>query len=98
MHASVPAGPDAVMDVEPLAMAISDFFVRRSDYFNPALPNRLNILFSACPACDPDVAINDLGFRAIRVPVRPFRRSRRDDGAVTGVLSAGRGCSGTGLR
>ena len=61
-------GPDAVMDVEPLAMAISDFFVRRSDYINPALPNRLNILFSACPACDPDVAINDLGFRAIRVP------------------------------
>lgn len=58
--------PDAVMDVEPIARAISDFFVRRSDYINPALPNRLNILFSACPDCDPDVVINDLGFRAVR--------------------------------
>ncbi|MHB1606912.1 MAG: FAD-dependent oxidoreductase [Leptospirales bacterium] len=58
--------PGAVMDVEPIARAISDFFVRRSDYINPALPNRLNILFSACPDCDPDVVINDLGFRAVK--------------------------------
>ncbi|MHB1287507.1 MAG: FAD-dependent oxidoreductase [Leptospirales bacterium] len=63
-HGAVSA--NAVMDVQPIARAISDFFVRRSDYINSGLPNRLNILFSACPDCDPDVMINDLGFRAVK--------------------------------
>ena len=57
--------PDSLLDVAPLAHAISDYFVHRSDIINPGLPNRLNIVFSACPECDADVYINDIGFRAI---------------------------------
>ena len=63
-----PVSPDALMDVSPIARAISDYFVQRSDMINPGLPNRLNILFSACPLCDPDVWINDIGFRVVPAP------------------------------
>ena len=65
-HGSV--SPDALMDVGPIARSISDYFVQRSDMINPGLPNRLNILFSACPLCDPDVWINDIGFRVVPAP------------------------------
>ena len=63
-----PVSPDALMDVGPIALAISDYFVQRSDLINQGLPNRLNILFSSCPLCDPDVWINDIGFRVVPSP------------------------------
>lgn len=60
--------PEARGDVLPIARRVSDYFVQRSDLINPGLPNRLNIVFSACPECDPDVWINDIGFRAVSGP------------------------------
>ena len=53
---------EGVLDVQPWAAAITDYFVRRSDLINPTMPNRLNIYFSGCPACNADAIINDIAF------------------------------------
>ena len=70
-HGSV--NPDALADVLPVARMVSDYFVQRSDLINTGLPNRLNIVFSACPECDPDVWINDIGFRVVHDPQKSGR-------------------------
>lgn len=54
--------PEGKIDVQPWAARITDYFVKRSDLINPAMPNRLNIYFAACDACAPHAAINDIGF------------------------------------
>jgi nitrite reductase (NADH) large subunit len=54
--------PEGKVDVQPWAERITDYFVKRSDLINPAMPNRLNISFAACAECAPDAAINDIGF------------------------------------
>lgn len=54
--------PDGLFDVQPWAQRITDYFVRRSDLINPAMPNRLNVYFAGCPECAPDAVINDIGF------------------------------------
>ena len=56
--------PEGLVDVQPWAAAITDYFVRRSDLINPTMPNRLNIYFAACPSCAPDAVINDIAFVA----------------------------------
>jgi len=57
---------EGVLDVQPWAKAISDYFIERSDLINPTMPNRLNIYFSACRDCNADAVINDIGFVAAR--------------------------------
>jgi len=59
-HGSV--SPDAPIDMQPWAKAVTEHFVERSDLINPTLPNRLNIFFGGCTACAPEAQINDLGF------------------------------------
>lgn len=56
----------SLLDVEPWAKSISDYFVKRSDLINPKMPNRLNIYFAGCPECAPEAQINDIAF----VPVQ----------------------------
>jgi nitrite reductase (NADH) large subunit len=58
--------PDSPFDVQPIAKAITDHFIDRSDLINPTMPNRLNIYFAGCGPCASESRINDLGF----VPVR----------------------------
>ena len=57
--------PDGLFDVQPWAQRITDYFVKRSDLINPAMPNRLNVYFAGCPECAPDAEINDIGFVAV---------------------------------
>jgi sulfite reductase beta subunit-like hemoprotein len=45
-HGGVAA--DGLVDVRPWAKEVSDYFVKRSDLINPAMPNRLNIYFAGC--------------------------------------------------
>ena len=54
--------PGGMIDVQPWADRITDYFVKRSELINPAMPNRLNIYFAACRECAPNAAINDIGF------------------------------------
>ena len=54
--------PEGKIDAQPWAARITDYFVKRSDLINPAMPNRLNIYFAACAACAPHATINDIGF------------------------------------
>jgi nitrite reductase (NADH) large subunit len=63
-----PISPEALIDAGPWASAISDYFVKRSDLINPAMPNRLNIYFAGCPDCATHAQINDIGFAAIHAP------------------------------
>jgi nitrite reductase (NADH) large subunit len=67
--------PEGTVDVQPWAARITDYFVRRSDLINPAMPNRLNVYFAACSECAPHAVINDIGFVAVDRPVegRPSR-------------------------
>lgn len=60
--------PDALMDVQPWADAISAYFLARSAQINPVMPSRLNLYFAGCPDCAPDAQINDIGFVAVRQP------------------------------
>lgn len=60
--------PEGVLDVQPWAAAIADYFVKRSDWINPTMPNRLNIFFAGCLECAPHARINDIGFVAVRRP------------------------------
>lgn len=57
---------EGILDVQPWAEAISTYFIERSDLINPAMPNRLNIYFSGCRACNADAVINDIGFVAVK--------------------------------
>jgi len=59
-HSTVSA--DSLIDVQPLAKAVTDYYVERSDLINPAMPNRLNVYFGGCAACAPEAQINDIGF------------------------------------
>lgn len=59
-HGSV--APDGLLDVQPWAEKITDYFVKRSDLLNPTMPNRLNVYFAGCAECAPDAMINDIGF------------------------------------
>jgi nitrite reductase [NAD(P)H] large subunit len=61
-----PISPEALIDAGPWAAAISDYFVKRSDLINPAMPNRLNIYFAGCPDCATHAQINDIGFAAVK--------------------------------
>ncbi len=56
---------EGVIDVQPWAKLVSDYFVERSDRINPTMPSRLNISFAACQKCASDAAINDIGFVAV---------------------------------
>ncbi|MGB3942492.1 MAG: FAD-dependent oxidoreductase [Candidatus Manganitrophaceae bacterium] len=58
--------PDGLIDVQPWARSITDYFVRRSDLINPTMPNRLNVFFAACAECAPEAEINDIGFVVVR--------------------------------
>lgn len=60
--------PASVMDVGPWAKAISDFFVSRSEYINPTMPNRLNVFFAGCSDCATHAQINDIAFVAVAAP------------------------------
>jgi sulfite reductase beta subunit-like hemoprotein/bacterioferritin-associated ferredoxin len=60
--------PDALIDAQPWAKAVADYFVKRSDLINPAMPNRLNIYFAGCADCATHAQINDIGFAALRHP------------------------------
>lgn len=63
-HGSI--APDGVIDVQPWAQRISDYFIKRSDLMNPTMPNRLNINFSGCGVCAADAAINDIALVAVK--------------------------------
>lgn len=58
--------PSALIDAQPWANAISDYFLARSDLINPAMPNRLNIYVAGCPECEPHAVINDIGLVAVK--------------------------------
>ncbi|MEW6325049.1 MAG: FAD-dependent oxidoreductase [Nitrospirota bacterium] len=58
--------PHALIDAQPWAKAVTDYFVTRSDLINPAMPNRLNIYFAGCADCAAHAQINDIGFAAVR--------------------------------
>ncbi len=57
---------DGLLDVQPFVQAISDYFIARSDWINPMMPNRLNVYFSGCESCASEAMINDIGFAAVR--------------------------------
>ncbi|MFQ5597870.1 MAG: FAD-dependent oxidoreductase [Nitrospiria bacterium] len=57
---------DGIVDVQPIAKHMSDYFIARSDLINPKMPNRLNLFFSGCEGCAADAKINDIGFAAVR--------------------------------
>ncbi len=57
---------DGVIDVQPWAEQMSDYFIKRSDLMNPTMPNRINIDFSGCGVCAADAQINDIGFVAVK--------------------------------
>ncbi|MFQ5779671.1 MAG: nitrite/sulfite reductase [Nitrospiria bacterium] len=57
---------DGVIDVQSWAKRITDYFIKRSDLINPAMPNRLNVTFSGCGACAADAMINDIAFVAVK--------------------------------
>ncbi|HLB01563.1 MAG TPA: FAD-dependent oxidoreductase [Nitrospiria bacterium] len=59
---------DSLIDVQPWAKAVSDYFIKRSDLINPTMPNRLNIYFAGCAECAPHAQINDIGFVAVKRP------------------------------
>jgi len=61
-----PIAPDGIIDVQPMAREISNYFIKRSDLINPTMPNRLNINFSACGDCAADAMINDIAFVAVK--------------------------------
>ncbi len=56
----------SLMDVQPWAKGVNDYFLKRSDLINPTMPNRLNIYFAGCAECSSHAQINDIGF----VPVK----------------------------
>ena len=60
--------PTSATDVRPWAKAISDYFVSRSAWINPAMPNRLNIYFAGCVACAAHAPVNDIGWVAVNDP------------------------------
>ncbi len=57
--------PEGLLDVQPWAAQVSDYYVAQSALLNPAMPNRFNVYFSSCPECNPSAALNDIGFVAI---------------------------------
>lgn len=65
-HAAI--SPTSVLDVRPWAKAISDYFVSRSAWINPAMPNRLNIFFAGCADCAAHAPVNDIGLVAVNDP------------------------------
>ncbi|MBI1955331.1 MAG: (2Fe-2S)-binding protein [Acidobacteria bacterium] len=60
--------PTSATDVRPWAKAISDYFVSRSAWINPAMPNRLNIFFAGCADCAAYAPVNDIGWVAVNDP------------------------------
>ena len=56
----------SLIDVQPWAKAISDYFLKRSDLINPTMPNRLNIYLAGCDGCAPHAQINDIGLVAVK--------------------------------
>ena len=60
--------PASAADVRPWAKAVSDYFVSRSAWINPAMPNRLNIYFAGCADCAAHAQVNDIGFVAVDDP------------------------------
>jgi len=80
--------PDGLFDVQPWAQRITDYFVKRSDLINPAMPNRLNIYFAGCQQCAPDAVINDIGFVAAERRTEDGRRSLGFELWVGGSLGA----------
>jgi len=65
-HAAI--SPTSATDVRPWANAISDYFVSRSAWINPAMPNRLNIFFAGCADCAAHAPVNDIGWVAVNDP------------------------------
>lgn len=65
-HAAISLASAA--DVRPWAKAISDYFVSRSVWINPAMPNRLNIFFAGCADCAAHASVNDIGWVAVTGP------------------------------
>jgi sulfite reductase beta subunit-like hemoprotein len=63
-HGAITA--DGMIDAQPWAQQISDYFIKRSDLMNPTMPNRINIDFSGCGICAADAQINDIGFVAVK--------------------------------
>ena len=57
--------PSSLIDAQPWAKAVTDYFVKRSDLINPTMPNRLNIYFAGCADCATHAQINDIGFAAV---------------------------------
>src|SRR3990172_6966641 len=66
-HAAISSS--SVMDVRPWAKAISDYFVSRSAWINPAMPNRINIFFSGCSECAAHAPVNEIGLVAVKSPL-----------------------------
>jgi nitrite reductase (NADH) large subunit len=58
----------SLMDVQPWAKGVHDYFLKRSDLINPTMPNRLNIYFAGCAECAPHAQMNDIGFVAVKRP------------------------------
>ncbi len=58
----------SLMDVQPWAKAVNNYFLKRSDLINPTMPNRLNIYFAGCAECAPHAQINDIGFVPVKRP------------------------------
>ncbi|MEK7286551.1 MAG: FAD-dependent oxidoreductase [Nitrospirota bacterium] len=56
---------DGLVDVQPYARQISDYYVEHSALINPTMPNRMNTYFAACRECNPDALLNDIGFVAV---------------------------------
>lgn len=73
------SSPTMVIDAQPWAKAITDYFLKRSDLINPEMPNRLNIYVAGCTDCASHAMINDIGFAAVRRPT---------DGGSAGSSSA----------
>lgn len=61
--------PGGMIDMQPWAEHVTNYFLERSDLINPTMPNRLNIFFAGCEECAPHAAINDIGFVTVRRPI-----------------------------
>jgi nitrite reductase (NADH) large subunit len=57
--------PEGLLDVAPWAARVSDYYVSQSALINPTMPNRINVYFSSCHACNADAVLNDIAFVAV---------------------------------
>lgn len=74
--------PEGLLDVAPWAARVSDYYVSQSALINPTMPNRINVYFSSCHACNADAVLNDIAFVAVSREVNGIQAQCASQGTV----------------